>query len=67
MRARDVKGRTIVGIEQSRIFDHGRDASFMALDAIVLDDGSRIVLGLKCYTDAEGFNQDAVDATVVRL
>lgn len=68
MRARDVVGARIVGVEQERIYDHGSGLTFFALTAIRLDNGRTIVLSPRPYTAAgdDGvWCDDAVDADVV--
>jgi hypothetical protein len=62
MRARDVVGRRIVEMRQTRTYDHGIGQSFMEFDRLILDDGSQIVFDHTCFSDRQGYAQDAVIA-----
>jgi len=65
MKAKDVVGRRVTAVRQTRLYDHDMGESFYNLDAIVLDDGTTIVLDSRPYSDGEGV-QDSVIAQVVK-
>jgi hypothetical protein len=65
VKSREVVGRRITAVRQTRLYDHGTGESFYNLDAIVLDDGTTIVLDSNPYSDGDGV-QDSVTAQVVK-
>jgi hypothetical protein len=45
MKARDVVGKKIVGINQQRFYNRNTGRSEVGLDSIILDDGTTIIVG----------------------
>lgn len=61
MRARDVVGKRIVKVDQVRIHDPQLGHMVVALDALVLDDGSRIV-----FASHDRYYDEYVTADVIK-